>query len=105
MAYLLDTNILLRLISPDDLMHHQTVAAIDTLNALREGAIIAPQNGRQGGEATSPQRPHLIELGHVCTRPAEKNVLGFTPERTQAEVDRLKRLFIFLPDTQAIFPI
>jgi predicted nucleic acid-binding protein len=91
MAYLLDTNILLRLISTDDPMHLQTVAAIDTLNVCREGAIIAPQN--------------LIELWNVCTRPAEKNGLGFTPERTKAEVDRLKRLFIFLPDTQAIFPI
>ena len=89
MAYLLDTNILLRLISPDDPMHAETVAAINTLNARREEAIIAPQN--------------LIELWNVCTRPAEKNGLGFTPERTKAEVARLKRLFIFLPDTQAIF--
>jgi predicted nucleic acid-binding protein len=91
MAYLLDTNILLRLISPDDPMHPQTVAASNTLNARREGAIIAPQN--------------LIELWNVCTRPAEKNGLGFTLERTKAEVARLKRLFIFLPDTQAIFLI
>lgn len=90
MAYLLDTNILLRTISPDDPMHAETVAAIDTLNARREGVIIAPQN--------------LIELWNVCTRPAERNGLGFTPSRTKAEVDRLKRLFIFLPDTQAIFP-
>ncbi len=70
-------------------MHAETAAAIDTLNARREEAIIAPQN--------------LIELWNVCTRPAEKNGLGFTPERTKAEVARLKRLFIFLPDTQAIF--
>ena len=33
----------------------------------------------------------------------KKNGLGFPPERTKAEVARLKRLFIFLPDTQAIF--
>ena len=89
MAYLLDTNILLRLISPDDPMHAETVAASDTLNARRFGAIIAPQN--------------LIELWNVCTRPAEKNGLGLTLERTKAEVARLKRLLIFLPDTQAIF--
>ena len=90
MAHLLDTNILLRTISPDDSMHIETVAAIDTLNAGREQVIIAPQN--------------LIELWNVCTRPAERNGLGFTPKRTKAEVDRLKRLFIFLPDTQAIYP-
>lgn len=91
MAYLLDTNILIRLVTPDDPMHNQTVAAIDILNARREKAIIAPQN--------------LIELWNVGTRPAEKNGLGFTLEQTKAEVARLKRLFIFLPDTQAIFPI
>ena len=90
MAYLLDTNILIRTISPNDPMHIETVAAIDILNASREQVVIAPQN--------------LIELWNVCTRPAEKNGLGFTPERTKAEVDRLKRLFIFIPDTPAIFP-
>ena len=90
MAYLLDTNILLRTISPNDPMHIETIAAIDILNASREQVIIAPQN--------------LIELWNVCTRPTEKNGLGFTPERTKAEVDRLKRLFIFIPDTPAIFP-
>mgnify|MGYP003411689446 len=90
MAYLLDTNILIRTISPNDPMHIETVAAIDILNASREQVVIAPQN--------------LIELWNVCTRPTEKNGLGFTPERTKAEVDRLKRLFIFIPDTPAIFP-
>ena len=90
MAYLLDTNILLRTISPNDPMHIETVAAIDILNAAREQLFIAPQN--------------LIELWNVCTRPTERNGLGFTSERTKVEVDRLKRLFIFLPDTQAIFP-
>lgn len=90
MAYLLDTNILIRTISPNDPMHIETIAAIDILNASREQVIIAPQN--------------LIELWNVCTRPAERNGLGFTPARTKAEVDRLKRLFIFIPDTKAIFP-
>ncbi|MEO0013084.1 MAG: hypothetical protein RLZZ535_1473 [Cyanobacteriota bacterium] len=90
MAYLLDTNILIRTISPNDPMHIKTVAAIDILNASREQVVIAPQN--------------LIELWNVCTRPTERNGLGFTPERTKAEVERLKRLFIFIPDTKAIFP-
>ncbi len=69
MAYLLDTNILLRTISPSDPMHPEAVAAIDTLNARREQVIIAPQN--------------LIEFWNVCTRPSERNGLGFTPERTK----------------------
>lgn len=89
MAYLLDTNILLRTISPNDPMHKEAVAAIDILNARRERVVIAPQN--------------LIELWNVCTRPSDKNGLGFTVERTLAEIERLKRLFIFLPDTQDVY--
>lgn len=89
MAYLLDTNILLRTISPNDPMHSETVAAIDTVNARRELLVIAPQN--------------LIELWNVCTRPSDKNGLGFTLEKTQAEIEHLKRLFIFLPDTQDVY--
>jgi predicted nucleic acid-binding protein len=90
MAYLLDTNILLRIISPNDPMHQEAVTAIDALNARRAPVIIAPQN--------------LIELWNVCTRPVDRNGFGFTPERTKAEVDRLKRLFILLTDTESIFP-
>ena len=89
MGYLLDTNILLRLISPDDPMHLETVNAIDSLNAKRERLVIAPQN--------------LIELWNVCTRPSDKNGLGFTPEMTKTEIDRYKRLFTLLPDSENIY--
>lgn len=89
MSYLLDTNILLRTINPHDPKHIITAAAIDTLNARRERIVIAPQN--------------LIEFWNVCTRPSNKNGLGFTLKKTQTKVDRLKRLFIFLPDTQEIY--
>lgn len=89
MSYLLDTNILLRLISPDDSMHSEAVRATDILDANREQLVIAPQN--------------LIELWNVCTRPSDKNGFGFTPEETKAEVDRLKRLFTILPDVREVY--
>jgi len=89
MSYLLDTNILLRLISPKDPMHLETVNSIDNLNAERERLIIAPQN--------------LIELWNVCTRPSDKNGLGFTPETAKTEIDRFKHLFILLPDTEKVY--
>lgn len=89
MTYLLDTNILLRFISVNDPKHSQTVAVVDSLNARREMMTIAPQN--------------LIELWNVCTRPSDKNGLGFTVEKTLRELERLKRLFILLPDTQNIY--
>ena len=89
MSYLLDTNILLRLISPEDPMHLETVNATDSLNAKRERLVIAPQN--------------LIELWNVCTRPSDKNGLGFTPEIAKTEIDRFKRLFVLLPDTEKVY--
>ena len=89
MSYLLDTNILLRLISPNDPMHLETVNAIDSLHAKPEKLIIAPQN--------------LIEFWNVCTRPSEKNGLGFTPETTKNEIDRFKRLFALLSDAGRVY--
>ncbi|NEP22752.1 type II toxin-antitoxin system VapC family toxin [Moorena sp. SIO3I6] len=56
---------------------------------MRSAIVIAPQN--------------LIELWNVCTRPSKNNGLGFTLSQTKAEIDRLKRLFVFLPDTHKIY--
>lgn len=89
MSYLLDTNILLRFVSPEDSMHLETVNAVDSLNANRERLIIAPQN--------------LIEFWNVCTRPSDKNGLGFTPEIARTEIDRFKRLFVLLSDTERVY--
>ncbi|MDJ0744756.1 MAG: PIN domain-containing protein [Xenococcaceae cyanobacterium MO_167.B27] len=89
MAYLLDTNILLRILSPNDPMHPEAVSAIAILKKNQERVVIAPQN--------------LIELWNVCTRPADKNGLGFTVAETKTEIERLQRLFVFLPDTQDIY--
>ena len=61
MSYLLDTNILLRLINPEDPMHLKTVEALELLNFQRHKLVIAPQN--------------LIELWNVGTRPSDKNGL------------------------------
>ena len=89
MAYLLDTNILLRILSLNDPMHPEAVSAIAILKMNHERVVIAPQN--------------LIELWNVCTRPADKNGLGFTVAETKAEIECLQRLFIFLPDTEDIY--
>lgn len=40
----------------------------------------------------------------VATRPADKNGLGLSPSEAEAEVARLKELFILLPDTEQIYP-
>lgn len=90
MSYLLDTNILLRTLVTDDPNYQITQDAIAFLRRSQERLFIAPQN--------------LIELWNVATRPADKNGLGLSPSEAEAEVARLKELFILLPDTEQIYP-
>jgi hypothetical protein len=47
---------------------------------------------------------YLIEPWAVATRPLGENGLGMTTTKTAAELDRIKGMFIFLPETPAIFP-
>lgn len=90
MSYFLDTNILLRTLVTDDPNYQITMSAIAFLRREKERLFIAPQN--------------LIELWNVATRPADKNGLGLSPNEAQAEVARLKELFILLPDREQIYP-
>ena len=46
----------------------------------------------------------MIELWVVATRPADRNGLGMTTVQTAAELERVKSLFLFLPETAAIYP-
>ena len=90
MSYFLDTNILLRTLVTDDPNYQITMSAIASLRRGKERLFIAPQN--------------LIELWNVATRPADKNGLGLSPDEAQAEVARLKELFILLPEREQIYP-
>lgn len=89
MAYLLDTNILLRTLITDDPTYQTTQNAIASLRRSKQRLFIAPQN--------------LIELWSVATRPADKNGLGLDPNQAKAEVTRLKELFILLPDVEQVY--
>jgi predicted nucleic acid-binding protein len=40
----------------------------------------------------------------VATRPLGENGLGMTPAEAATELDRVKSLFFFLPETPAIYP-
>ena len=90
MSYFLDTNILLRTLVTDDPNYQITIRAIASLKRGKEQLFIAPQN--------------LIELWNVSTRPADKNGLGLDPDEAQAEVARLKELFVLLPEFEQIYP-
>ena len=90
MAYFLDTNILLRTLVTEDPQYQITQDAIARLRRDRERLFFAPQN--------------LIELWNVATRPVSKNGLGLSLDETEAEVLRLKKLFILLLDKEQIYP-
>jgi predicted nucleic acid-binding protein len=84
MAFLLDTNILLRLVEPSHMMHAEALAASSALLGAGETVYIAPQN--------------IAEFWNVSTRPLDKNGLGFTPAQTNGEVTRLESLFTLILD-------
>ncbi|MGI0498031.1 type II toxin-antitoxin system VapC family toxin [Limnospira platensis CENA597] len=89
MSFLIDTNILLRSADANHSMHADAVTATNILLAQGGDVCIIPQN--------------LIEFWNVYTRPVDKNGLGHTPREAAAEVNRLKGLFLLLPDRLAIY--
>ncbi|OKH37278.1 twitching motility protein PilT [[Phormidium ambiguum] IAM M-71] len=90
MSYLLDTNILLRSSEPSHPMFTMATTATSILLNRGEELYITPQN--------------LIEFWNVCTRPKDKNGLGYSIAETKAEVEKLKTMFPLLPDISAIYP-
>ena len=89
MSYLLDTNILGRLIQKNHPMHPETVAAVRKLRKNEETLCIIPQN--------------LIEFWVVATRPATSNGLGLTVDEAVKEVRKFKRLFSLQLDAPSIY--
>lgn len=89
MAYLIDTNVLLRSADPNHPMYNDATNAISLLRNQGETLCILPQN--------------LIEFWNVYTRPANKNGLGHTVEEAGEEIRRLKGFFALVGDTASIY--
>jgi predicted nucleic acid-binding protein len=89
MSYLVDTNVLLRLVQKSSPMHTDVRKAFITLRKQSEKLCIIPQN--------------LIEFWAVATRPLANNGLGLTVDEAQRATRKLKRLFVLYPDTPTIF--
>ncbi len=80
MKYLVDTNILLRLVQKNTPMHLDTQRAILTLKKQGDFLCIIPQN--------------IIEFWAVATRPLDKNGLGLSITESEEESEKLKKIFI-----------
>lgn len=90
MSYLADTNILLRLVEPAHPMHPDAFGAVEALLSRGETVYALPQN--------------IAEFWNVCTRPADKNGLGFAPAKTNVELKKLEAIITVVPDIPAIYP-
>jgi len=87
---LIDTSALLRTLQVRHPQHETITRALELLPKQGREIHIVPQN--------------LVELWVVATRPVEQNGLGFKPELAALELDRIKGMFVLLPETPAIYP-
>lgn len=88
-AYLLDTNVVLRLVDRSDPVHVQCRQAVEHLILRGDNPCLAPQV--------------LIEFWVAATRPQGDNGFGWTPDLAQAHVTHLRKLFPLLPDRPEVF--
>lgn len=90
MAYLIDTNIFIRLASHNDPERQHALNALRKLRSLNEVLCYTPQI--------------LSEFWNVCTRPpTARGGLGLSAEQTERKVRLIERYFVLLPDSIATF--
>ena len=84
MAYLADTDILLRLMHRGDPEHGLVRAALRSLHRGGERIFYAAQN--------------LVEFWRVCTRPVSANGFGLSIAETNGRAKVIERLYILVPE-------
>jgi predicted nucleic acid-binding protein len=90
MIFLVDTNVLLRLIQQSHAMHADAGRAATKLTRQGNQLSIIAQN--------------LIEFWAVATRPTASNGLALSLTETAAHLKTFKETFTLLPDTPDMFP-
>ena len=87
MAYLVDTNVLLRLAVPADLRHLSARRAVEILE--EDGLYAGSQN--------------FAEFWNVATRPVENNGLGLTTLVAERVLSQLEQAFSRLPEPAEVY--
>jgi predicted nucleic acid-binding protein len=90
MAYLVDSNLLVRLANRADIDYFTARNAIFVLRSQGDALHTSPQN--------------LIEFRNVATRPLDTNGLGLAPNVVEKQATLYERLFPILPETPEIYP-
>jgi predicted nucleic acid-binding protein len=88
-AYLLDTNILLRLLLPGGPYDEVVVSAVGRLVAEEATLFYTLQNA--------------AEFWNVCTRPRDRNGLGLSLRETDRRLQLIEEQFLLLPETEATY--
>jgi predicted nucleic acid-binding protein len=83
--YLIDTNILLRWIKPDDRDYRLVTTAIERL--LRYGATLCYTS------------QNVAEFWNTCTRPLDRNGYGLSPQETDRRAGLFEGKLRLLPDS------
>ncbi len=90
MRYLVDSNVLLRLLQRNDPHHSIIRQAVRSLIAHGDELCCAPQN--------------IVELWNVSTRPAAaRGGFGLTTAETDRRVRLIERVFTVLDETPAVY--
>ena len=89
MNWITDTNILLRLVDSQSLHHNEAKNAVDKLLKDGDTLFLTLQN--------------ISEFWNVCTRPKDKNGLGFSISQTNSELSTIEQVFDILPDTIEVY--
>jgi predicted nucleic acid-binding protein len=86
--YLVDSNVLLRWVKPDHRDYPRIVLAIDAI--LRSDGVLC---------FTSQ---NVAEFWNACTRPAERNGFGLSPQETDRRTRVFEEKLRLLPDNLAV---
>ncbi|WP_089728616.1 type II toxin-antitoxin system VapC family toxin [Candidatus Thiosymbion oneisti] len=88
-TYLLDTNVVLRLLDRNDAAHNQCRLAVERLILRGDEPCLAPQV--------------LTEFWVVATRPAHSNGFGWDVATARNAVEELGSRFLLLPESRELF--
>ena len=89
-CYLVDTNVLLRMLQPESTQRAAAIHAIAGLASKGDLPCITPQV--------------LIEFWAVATRPAKANGFGWSVEEAAGQVQGILERFPLLEDSQDVYP-
>ncbi|MBI4874517.1 MAG: PIN domain-containing protein [Acidobacteria bacterium] len=88
-SYLIDTNILLRLLQPDDADYPAVRSALDELRSRGVRLYFTSQN--------------FVEFWNVCTRPADRNGFGLSVSETDRRARLIEAAFTLVADSNRTY--